>query len=134
MLIWTASAVGLLLAGVAVLVYSLGGSASLHTAPLPPPVVEASVQPLDQTAEEKAYEAIRKVPRAPETAESPSDAEQGKSAATQRRTHLADGSKHRVDEALLPPTTLALNCERLRKAYSHEELDKIPGFKEKCTE
>ncbi|GGC05487.1 hypothetical protein GCM10011494_25090 [Novosphingobium endophyticum] len=121
----------LLLGGAAALLFSMEGPAPASIDSSAPAIVEATVQPLDQTAEERAYEAIRKVPLAPETAQRPADTDQ-KTPESAQRVQLADRQNHKADEGLLPPTTIALNCERLRKAYAHEELDEIPGFREKC--
>lgn len=121
----------LLLGAAAGLLFSMDDPAPTSVDSSASPIVEATVQPLDQTAEERAYEAIRKVPLAPEAAQRAADADQ-KDPGSAQRVQLADRQNHEADEGHLPPTTIALNCERLRKAYSHEELDEIPGFKEKC--
>lgn len=122
---------GLVLIGAAILFY-MDQSAALN--PKPPVQVHsaAPVQALDQSAEERAYEAMRKVPPPAETAERPAISE-GKATGSQRTSlQPADHPKREARNGYLPPTTLALNCERLRKAYSGDELKRIPGYQEKC--
>lgn len=43
-----------------------------------------------------------------------------------------EAAKPPEDRATLPPTTLALNCARLRRAYSAAQLAKIPAYQEHC--
>lgn len=124
---------GLLMAGAGLLLFLNRDMPSPPEAS-PPPSSAAPVQPLDQTAEERAYEAIRKVRVTPEATESSPKAEQSPAAPTPLPLRPAKRNNHEVRREDLPATTLALNCERLRKAYSADELRKIPGFQEKCAQ
>lgn len=45
----------------------------------------------------------------------------------------SEAAKPPAERATLPPTTKALNCARLRQAYSKAELAKILEFKEHCS-
>ncbi|HKT85806.1 MAG TPA: hypothetical protein VJQ77_06955 [Novosphingobium sp.] len=133
LLVLIESIFGLLLAGAALLFFL---NRDMPKAPeaAPPPSSAAPVQPLDQTAEDRAYEAMRKVHVAPEASEVPEKAERNTAAPVPLPLRPAKRSNREPGREALPATTLALNCERLRKAYSDEELKKIPGFKEKCTQ
>lgn len=130
-LILIVSIFGLLLAGAGMLFF-LNRDMPRPPEAAPLPSSAAPVQPLDQSAEERAYEAIRKVRVAPEASETPEKAEEN--LAAPKALPLAPakrGNQESMREAL-PATTLALNCERLRRAYSEDELRKISGFREKC--
>lgn len=123
----------LVAAGVALLMHLGNESAPLRVQPPAPQHSAVSVQPLDQSAEERAYEAIRKVPLAPEVKERAETTSPEIPSPTPSRLDPPTRADKAKQQEHLPPTTLALNCERLRKAYPPEELKKIPGFKEKCT-
>lgn len=80
----------------------------------------AASKALDQSAEERANDAVR-----------------GIIAEKDRETAIAEAEKKEaqkapLERATLPPTTVALNCQRLRQAYSAEKLAKMPGYAEKC--
>lgn len=116
-------------AGVAILLYLNGNSP-------PPPQASTTasepVQTLDQTAEERAYEAIRSVQTPTESSETDKVDARDETKAGITRRQSPDSAGQGAQQGALPPTTLALNCERLRKAYRSDELEEIPGFKEKC--
>lgn len=132
-LILIVSICGLLLAGAALLLF-LNRDVPMATEPSAPPPSAAPVQPLDQSAEERAYEAIRKVRVVPESTGDSDKAELGMEKPAPSPLQSAKRGSQEAKRESLPPTTLALNCERLRKAYSDDELRKIPGFKEKCAQ
>ena len=128
-----AAGICLVLAGAATLFYISSLPAADAGDASEPPAAEATVQALDQSAEERAYEAMRKIPVVAETAGDGVDEEApGRTAGAPSQPRLTKDLRRSADKGHLPPTTLALNCERLRKAYSNDELQKIPGFKEKC--
>lgn len=122
---------GLVLIGAAILLY-MNESAALKSEPSAPVHSAAPVQALDQSAEERAYEAMRKVPLPAETADQPVTVGRKEARSEQPHLHSGDRVNREAKNGYLPPTTLALNCERLKKAYSSEELKRIPGFLEKC--
>lgn len=122
---------GLVLVGAAILLY-MNESAALKPQPAAPVHSAAPVQALDQSAEERAYEAMRKVPLPAETADQPVIVAGKETRSEPRHLYSGDRVNREARSGYLPPTTLALNCERLRKAYSSEELKRIPGFLEKC--
>lgn len=134
LLILIVSVFGLLLVGAALLFFLNRDMPKAPATASPPPSSAAPVQPLDQSAEERAYEAIRKVRVTPEATESTEKA--SPSAATSTPLPLAPPRRANSEtrHETLPATTVALNCERLRKAYSEDELRKIPGFREKCAQ
>lgn len=122
---------GVLLTGIAILLY-LNGNVPLSPERPAPQHSSVPVQALDQSAEERAYEAIRNVQVSPEADTRTENADQNAGRPTPSRVPLAKRENQDAKHGYLPPTTLALNCERLRKAYSGDELEKIPGFQEKC--
>ena len=131
MLIVTVSVCVLLLSGIAILLY-LSQDVVRDSEPSTPTTSAAAVQALDQSAEERAYEAIRNVQLPPETAERIENTDGDAAEPTPARLPPPHRKGQETKHGSLPPTTLALNCERLRRAYSAEELKKIPGFQEKC--
>lgn len=130
-LIMIAIICGLLLTGIAILLY-LGRDVVLDNEPLAPMTSAAPVQALDQSAEERAYEAMRTVQLPRETAERTEETDGKAAEPTPPRLQAPGRRAQEAKHGSLPPTTLALNCERLRRAYSAEELKKVPGFQEKC--
>ena len=73
-----------------------------------------------KTAEERADDAIRNL-----------IAEQAREAAIDRAA-ASEAARPPEERATMPPTTLALNCERIRQAYSARELAGIAVYQEKC--
>lgn len=133
MLIMIVSICGLLLSGIAILLY-LSGDVLRDSEPSTPTTSAAAVQALDQTAEERAYEAMRNVQLPPETPERSENTDGDAAEPTPARLQPPRRKGQETKHGSLPPTTLALNCERLRRAYSADELKKIPGFQEKCNQ
>jgi len=79
-----------------------------------------TVKALDVAAEQRATDAIV-------NAMAERDRENAIAAA-----EAAEAAKPPAERATLPPTTLALNCARFKRAYSPAELAKIPAYKELC--
>ncbi len=48
------------------------------------------------------------------------------------QAEASESARPAEEQATLPSTTVALNCQRLRKAYSATELAKMAGYQEKC--
>lgn len=44
----------------------------------------------------------------------------------------SEAAKPPAERATLPPSTTAMNCVRMREAYSKADLAKMPAFKEHC--
>ncbi|SFG47664.1 hypothetical protein SAMN05518801_13210 [Novosphingobium sp. CF614] len=136
----TALGIGFVLAAAATSVYILRAPATdIGVSAFP--TADTSVQALDQSAEERAYQAIQNIQnisRGPDEEEGSSNGDSGmasqKANASPSKQPLSNTGKQAATDGRLPATTLALNCERLRKAYSDQELGSIPGFKEKCKE
>lgn len=132
-LILIVSIFGLLLAG-AGLIFFLNRDMPRPPEASPSPSAPAPVQPLDQSAEDRAYEAIRKVRVTPEPTGISEKTDRIPAAPEPPPLQPPKRGNHETRREALPSTTVALNCERLRKAYSADELRKIPGFREKCAQ
>ncbi|KQM18370.1 hypothetical protein [Novosphingobium sp. Leaf2] len=48
------------------------------------------------------------------------------------KAEAVEAAKPVEQRAALPPTTVALNCARMRQAYSAAELVKVAAYKERC--
>lgn len=73
-----------------------------------------------RSAEERADDAIAGI-----IAEQARETEIAKAAAS-------EAAKAPEARAALPPTTIALNCQRLRQSYTAAELKNISAYQEKC--
>lgn len=74
----------------------------------------------ERSAEERADDAVQNI-----LAEQEREKEIAQAAASE----AAKPPEHR---AALPPTSVALNCNRLLRSYSAAELAKMPAYQEKC--
>jgi len=79
-----------------------------------------TVQALDVAAEQRATDAFVNAMTERERDDAIAAAE------------ASEAAKPPAERATLPPTTVALNCTRLKRAYTPAELAKIPAYKEKC--
>lgn len=79
-----------------------------------------NIEAFDTAAEERAYDAIQKVIEQRDRTEA---------IETTAKVEAANSSEA---PATLPPTTRALNCTRLARAYSVDELAKMQEYQEYC--
>lgn len=80
----------------------------------------ASADARGRSAEERADDAIQDM-----IASQARETEIAKAAASEQ-------AKPPEQRATLPPTTIALNCQRLRQAYTAAALAKMQAYQEKC--
>lgn len=86
---------------------------------------------------EEARQAAAKDATVKSAEERADDAVQGLIVEQARETAIAkaeasEAAKPVDQRAVLPPTTMALNCARLLHAYSSTELAKMPAYQEHC--
>ncbi|MFD2134572.1 hypothetical protein ACFSLT_03830 [Novosphingobium resinovorum] len=74
----------------------------------------------ERSAEERADDAVQNI-----IADHARETEIAKAAASE----AVKGPKQR---ATLPPTSVALNCQRMRQAYPKSDLAKIPAYQKRC--
>lgn len=79
-----------------------------------------AVEARDRSAEERADDAVRNI------------IDQQERDAAIAEAALKEAQKPESERAKLPPTTIAANCTRLRKAYSAAELARLEAYRELC--
>ena len=81
----------------------------------------AAIAPaIDDAAQQRAIDAVANVA-----------AEQSREAAI-AKAEASEAARPIEQRAVVPPTTVALNCERLRRAYSAAELGEMARYQEVC--
>jgi len=80
----------------------------------------AIVPALDDAAQERAIDAVANL------------AAEKEREAVIAKAEASEAAKPVEQRAVIPPTTVALNCERLRRAYSAAELGKMARYREVC--
>lgn len=88
-----------------------------------PPRTVGSLEAPDTTAEDRAYEAIREIV---------DEKAQTEVEVVEKAPETTAPHQQPKPSAAIPPTTLALNCKRLKEAYSASELETMTEYQEHC--